>query len=58
MDLKPAFVRFQNNTCYSVEILWIHINKTEKSYGVLPPKAFLDVNTYTTHPWIFRFVKI
>lgn len=51
----PAFIRFKNNTCCSVEIIWLNVNNKEETYGILPPNKFLDVNTYSTHPWIFRF---
>lgn len=50
----PAYVRFRNNTRYSVEIIWLNVNDEEETYGILPPNKFVDVNTYSTHPWIFR----
>lgn len=50
-----AYVRFQNNTNYNIEVIWIK-GKVEEKYSVLPPKSFLDVNTYSIHSWIFRFV--
>lgn len=53
---QPAFIRFKNNTHYIVEIIWINVDNKEKTYNFLAPKEFLDVNTYSTHPWIFRFV--
>jgi len=51
---QPAFIRFKNNTHYVVEIIWINVDNKEKTYNFLAPKEFLDVNTYSTHPWIFR----
>jgi len=53
---QPAFIRFKNNTHYDVEIIWINVNNKEKIYNILSPNNFLDVNTYSTHPWIFKFV--
>lgn len=72
MNLRQAaFVRFINNTRYSVEIIWINVctkdkikvhskdepevHDEEKPYGILAPDSYLDVNTYSSHPWIFRF---
>lgn len=55
---QPAFIRFKNNTCYDVEIIWINIDNKEKTYNFLAPEHFIDVNTYSTHPWIFRYVYI
>lgn len=55
---QPAFVRFKNKTCYNVEIIWINTNNVEETYTFLAPDHFLDVNTYSTHPWIFRYVYI
>lgn len=60
---QAAFVRFINNTRYSVEIIWINVctkdklevRNEEKPYGILAPDSYLDVNTYSSHPWIFRF---
>ncbi|XP_050533479.1 von Hippel-Lindau tumor suppressor homolog [Daktulosphaira vitifoliae] len=51
---QPAYVRFKNGTCYDIEVIWINFHKKEKSYCILPSEKFLDVNTYATHPWIFR----
>lgn len=55
IDRRQAFIRFKNNTCYSIEIIWINFENEENTYGILAPNKFLDVNTYSTHSWIFRF---
>lgn len=52
---QPAYIRFKNNTSYDVEVIWINFDNIEKIYCVLSPNNFLDVNTYSTHPWMFRF---
>lgn len=52
---QQAFIRFNNNTCYSIEIIWINFDNKENTYSILAPNKFLDVNTYSTHSWIFRF---
>lgn len=52
--IQPAYIRFKNTTKFHVEINWI--DKIEKQFGVLPPNQFLDVNTYSSHPWVFRLV--
>lgn len=51
---QPAYIRFKNKTNYNVEVIWINVLNKEKTYCVLQPNKFLDVNTYATHPWIFR----
>lgn len=53
---QQAFIRFKNNTQYSVEVIWMNVDNTEETYSVLAPQTFLDVNTYSIHSWIFRFV--
>lgn len=52
---QQAFIRFKNYTCYSIEIIWINFNNEENMYDILAPNKFLDVNTYSSHSWIFRF---
>ncbi|XP_025194778.1 protein Vhl isoform X2 [Melanaphis sacchari] len=51
---QPAYVRFQNNTCYSVEVNWINFCNNEQPYCILDPNKFVDVNTFSTHTWVFR----
>ncbi|CAH1736466.1 protein Vhl [Aphis gossypii] len=51
---QPAYVRFQNNTCYRIEINWINYQKKEQTYCILDPKKFVDANTFSTHKWVFR----
>lgn len=53
---QPAYIRFKNNTSHDVEVIWINFNNIEKIYCILPPNKFVDVNTYSTHPWVFRSV--
>lgn len=53
---QPAYIRFKNNTCFCVEVIWINYDNKEKPFGILAPNTFLDVNTYSTHPWIFKLV--
>jgi len=55
---QPAYVRFQNNTCYSVEVNWMNFHDKEQTYCILDPNKFVDVNTFSTHSWIFRFANI
>ncbi|XP_060874498.1 protein Vhl isoform X3 [Metopolophium dirhodum] len=51
---KPAYVRFQNNTCYSIEVNWMNFHNKEQTYCILDPNKFVDVNTFSTHSWTFR----
>lgn len=55
---QPAYVRFQNNTCYRIEINWINYQKKEQTYCILDPKKFVDANTFSTHKWVFRFANV
>jgi len=55
---KPAYVHFQNNTCYSVEVNWMNFQNKEQTYCILDPNKFVDVNTFSTHSWTFRFANI
>jgi len=55
---QPAYVRFQNNTCFRIEINWINYQKKEQTYCILDPKKFVDANTFSTHKWVFRFANV
>lgn len=55
---KPAYVRFQNNTCYSIEVNWMNFHNKEQTYCILDPNKFVDINTFSTHSWTFRFANI
>lgn len=55
-QVQSAFIRFKNNTCFCVEIMWINSDNKEKPFGILAPNKFLDINTFAKHPWIFRLV--
>uniref|UniRef100_T1J7I0 von Hippel-Lindau disease tumour suppressor beta domain-containing protein n=1 Tax=Strigamia maritima TaxID=126957 RepID=T1J7I0_STRMM len=49
-DRLKAFVRFLNKTNRDVDVIWLNY----EGQRTLHPEQFLDVNTYVTHPWIFR----
>lgn len=53
-----AYVRIENNTCYKIEVNWIKFENKEITYCILDPNKFVDVNTFSTHKWIFRFANI
>ncbi|XP_054169273.1 protein Vhl-like [Oppia nitens] len=45
------FVNFSLN---NVDVLWIDYSGVEKKYITLNSKQQFRINTYLTHPWIFR----
>lgn len=48
-----SFIRFINNTDRVVDVIWINFEGQHVKYKTLPPSAFIDCNTYVTHPWMF-----
>lgn len=56
MAVRPSFLRFKNLTFCNVEVIWNDPKGNDRSYGILPPNKFLDINTFSTHTWIFKYV--
>ncbi|XP_018027900.1 von Hippel-Lindau disease tumor suppressor [Hyalella azteca] len=50
----PSFVTFQNRTERPVDVYWVNFAGKSVLYKTLPAQSKLSVNTYETHPWIFR----
>ncbi|ELU10094.1 hypothetical protein CAPTEDRAFT_167535 [Capitella teleta] len=50
----PSFIRFCNRTNRLVDIIWLNYEGLGVRYRTLPPRNFIDVNTFVGHPWIFR----
>lgn len=48
-----SFIRFHNNTDRKVDIIWINYEGHHIKYKTLLPGSFYDVNTFSTHPWLF-----
>lgn len=51
---EPSQVRFINNSRCSISIYWIDYDGKTQLYKKLEPYQFFNLNTYTTHPWIFK----
>ncbi|XP_050729910.1 von Hippel-Lindau disease tumor suppressor-like isoform X2 [Eriocheir sinensis] len=51
---QQSYVRFVNRTQRSVHVLWVSYQGEHRLYKTLPPGAEYNVNTYVTHPWVFR----
>lgn len=49
---NEARIRFINKSNREAEIVWIDFKGQLVKYQLLRPRQFLDVNTYTQHPWI------
>lgn len=47
-------VIFSNSSHRSVGVFWLNYEGEEHRYFVIEPRQFRDMNTYVTHPWIFR----
>lgn len=53
-SLESARVIIFNRTKRPVQILWINYDAITQLYRILRPGEQLEINTYKTHPWIFR----
>lgn len=51
---QQSYVRFVNRTQRSVHVLWVNYVGKFQLYKTLAPGAQSDINTYVTHPWVFR----
>ncbi|KAG0710922.1 von Hippel-Lindau disease tumor suppressor [Chionoecetes opilio] len=51
---QQSYVRFINRTQRSVHVFWVNFAGENQLYKTLPPAGEYDVNTYVTHPWVFR----
>lgn len=47
-------VIFSNSSHRPVVIFWLNYDGEEQRYFVIEPRQFRDINTFVTHPWIFR----
>lgn len=51
---RQSFVRFVNKTNRRVDVIWINYEGQRTKYRTIGPDEFCDVNTYVSHPWVFR----
>lgn len=50
----PSMIRLYNRSFTKAEIYWINYDGKFTFYKSLNHSDFLDLNTFTTHPWIFK----
>lgn len=51
---QRSYVRFVNRTQRTVDVIWLDYNGVRQKYKTLIPGEAFKVNTFVTHPWIFR----
>lgn len=54
LSLKEAYVLFTNTTQRNVNLYWIDYRGQHTFYLTLRPGFSTKVNTFQSHPWIFR----
>uniref|UniRef100_A0A3B3TGU7 von Hippel-Lindau disease tumor suppressor n=1 Tax=Paramormyrops kingsleyae TaxID=1676925 RepID=A0A3B3TGU7_9TELE len=50
----PTHVNFMNNSRQEVTAWWLNFSGLPVSYGDIRPDGSLKMNTFLTHPWVFR----
>lgn len=53
-SLLPAFIMLINNTHRPIKIYWIGYRSELVLYGVIKADDRLSMDTYNTHPWVFK----
>ncbi|XP_073694149.1 von Hippel-Lindau-like protein [Garra rufa] len=53
-SFDPTFISFINRSSRDAEAWWLNFEGKPTSYGKIKPMTSLKMNTYLTHPWIFR----
>ncbi|XP_076861136.1 von Hippel-Lindau-like protein [Brachyhypopomus gauderio] len=53
-SLEPTYVDFVNKSSKKARAWWLNFSGAPVSYGDIRPGETLKMNTYLTHPWIFR----
>lgn len=51
---QPAFLMLNNCTERTVDVIWIDYNSKLVQYTALAPADKTPLNTFSTHPWIFK----
>ncbi|XP_042223729.1 uncharacterized protein LOC121867735 isoform X2 [Homarus americanus] len=51
---EKCFVLFVNCTHRKIDVCWINFNGISKKYKTLYPGNQVEIQTYVTHPWVFR----
>lgn len=47
-------VYIRNRSSRPVSVFWLNYRGEEQQYFVVEPNQLQDVNTFATHPWVFR----
>ncbi|XP_016111185.1 von Hippel-Lindau disease tumor suppressor-like [Sinocyclocheilus grahami] len=50
----PTYISFINKSRRNAEAWWLDFAGKPVSYGAIQPRKSLKMNTFLTHPWIFR----
>lgn len=50
----PTYISFINKSNRTAEAWWLNFSGKPVSYGDINPGKSLQMNTYLTHPWMFR----
>uniref|UniRef100_A0A8C1CM31 von Hippel-Lindau disease tumour suppressor beta domain-containing protein n=1 Tax=Cyprinus carpio carpio TaxID=630221 RepID=A0A8C1CM31_CYPCA len=50
----PTYISFINKSSRNAEAWWLNFAGKPVSYGDIQPRKSLKMNTFLTHPWIFR----
>jgi hypothetical protein len=55
-SVSTEYVRFTNDTPYTIQMLWLDYCGRERPYDIIPPGESYIQHTFFTHPWIAREV--
>ena len=50
--VQRSYVKFVNDSPYTVTLWWIDYKGKGRSYGDIAPKGFKVMATFVTHPWV------
>lgn len=53
-SVEPASFKIKNTTGRPVDVLWINYMSQQIRYRTLRPGQEVKMNSFRTHPWIFR----
>lgn len=51
---ERVYVRFFNKTTRLADVYWVDFEGAPVKYHTLEPDAFVDIDTFVNHPWIFK----
>jgi von Hippel-Lindau disease tumor supressor len=53
-DDSFALVTFESKTLRNIDVFWMDYNGDRVKYTTIGPNVTFFIQTYETHPWIFR----